>query len=195
MIVHLVHVEQSPSWDTASRSACYEIIRLLWNIKIHCCHISCFYGDECEAVCLLGGFTVYSGRTIDALEELTASIIRVAESVWMQVNVHHTTQCIIIFFFFSLLLCQKRPATGPVQSHVDPVHILTPHLSKTHFNIIHLQLGFLNISYFQVFRIVLYKCFISRTSKPISNLKSLVQLGDHELASGDWREGEVLFPL
>jgi hypothetical protein len=22
-----------------------------------------------------------------------------------------------------------------------------------------------------------------------------VQLGDHELASGDWREGEVLFPL
>jgi hypothetical protein len=26
-------------------------------------------------------------------------------------------------------------------------------------------------------------------------LQLLVQLGDHELASGDWREGEVLFPL
>jgi hypothetical protein len=26
-------------------------------------------------------------------------------------------------------------------------------------------------------------------------LQALVQLGDHELASGDWREGEVLFPL
>jgi hypothetical protein len=23
----------------------------------------------------------------------------------------------------------------------------------------------------------------------------VVQLGDHELASGEWREGEVLFPL
>jgi hypothetical protein len=27
------------------------------------------------------------------------------------------------------------------------------------------------------------------------NKEQDVQLGDHELASGDWREGEVLFPL
>jgi hypothetical protein len=30
---------------------------------------------------------------------------------------------------------------------------------------------------------------------PLYSLNAGLQLGDHELASGDWREGEVLFPL
>jgi hypothetical protein len=29
----------------------------------------------------------------------------------------------------------------------------------------------------------------------VKHIVLCIQLGDHELASGDWREGEVLFPL
>jgi hypothetical protein len=33
------------------------------------------------------------------------------------------------------------------------------------------------------------------TNRMTNDMIIEVQLGDHELASGDWREGEVLFPL
>jgi hypothetical protein len=43
--------------------------------------------------------------------------------------------------------------------------------------------------------IKILRAFLELNMRTNGHTRSVLQLGDDELASGDWREGEVLFPL